>query len=47
MGLDEMHRHLQNVFFKTVEAIIAAVDAFLVNISLDPMTIIDRLCVRI
>ncbi len=38
---------IYNVFFKSVKAIIAAVDTFLATISQDPMTIIDRLCVRI
>ncbi len=38
---------IEHVFFKNVEAIIAAVDAFLVHISQDPMKMIDRLCVRI
>lgn len=38
---------IHNVFFKSVKAIIAAVDTFLATISQDPMTIIDRLCVRI
>jgi transposase len=38
---------IYHVFFKSVKAIIAAVDTFLATISQDPMTIIDRLCVRI
>ena len=38
---------IYHVFFKSVQAIIAAVDTFLATISQDPMTIIDRLCVRI
>ena len=37
---------IHNVFFQSVKAIIAAVDTF-ATISQDPMTIIDRLCVRI
>ena len=36
-----------NVFVHTVEAIIAAVNGFLATISQDPMTIIDRLYVRV
>ncbi len=33
---------IDHVFFNSVEAIIAAADAFLVHISQDPMTIIGR-----
>ncbi len=36
-----------HVCFHTVEAIISAVNGFLATISQDPMTIIDRLCVRV
>lgn len=34
------------VFFLSIKTIITTVKAFLVAISKDPMTIVDRLCVR-
>lgn len=38
---------IYNVFFRSVQAIIAAVDGFLREVSKDPMKIVGRLCVRL